>query len=84
LDPGVEAQWPWNLHPRQRSDVRIIPGVDVMITIFEIFANFRRKKLSFLKKNNVTITIFAKTSSSWSKKTPIFSLNFSAKILKKS
>jgi hypothetical protein len=42
-------------------------GVDVMITIFCDFWQFSAKKLAFLSKTKVIITIFAKTSSSLSK-----------------
>jgi hypothetical protein len=34
--------------------VGLAPGVDVMITIFAIFDNFRRKKMAFLSKTNVS------------------------------
>jgi hypothetical protein len=40
-------------------------------------------KMAFFTKTNVMIKSFAKTSSSWSKKTPIFLPNFSAKIFQK-
>jgi hypothetical protein len=43
-------------------------GVDVMITIVCDFCQFSAKKLAFFSKTNVMITIFAKTSSSLSKK----------------
>jgi hypothetical protein len=48
-----------------------------------IFAIFRRKKLAFFSKTNVTIKFFQKIRVVWAK-TPIFSLNFSAKIFSKS
>jgi hypothetical protein len=35
-----------------------VPGVDVMITIFCDFANFRRKNWRFSQKSNVMIKIF--------------------------
>jgi hypothetical protein len=54
------------------SFVGLDPGVDVMITIFCDFCQFSAKKLAFFSKNNVMITIFAKTSSSWSKKRQLF------------
>jgi hypothetical protein len=60
------------------------PGVDVIISIFCDFRQFSGKKLAFFSKTNVMIKIFAKTSSSLSKKTPIFSLHFLPKIFKKS
>jgi hypothetical protein len=60
------------------------PGVDVMITIFCDFWQFSAKKIGVFLKNQCYDQIFAKTSCSLSKKTPIFSLNVSAKIFKKS
>jgi hypothetical protein len=48
------------------------------------FSTIFGEKLAFFSKNNVMIKSFAKTSSSLSKKTPIFLLNFSPKIFKKS
>jgi hypothetical protein len=48
------------------------PGVDVMITIFCDFCQFSEKKLAFFSKTNVMITIFAKASSSLSKKRQYF------------
>jgi hypothetical protein len=48
------------------------PGVDVMITIFCDFRQFLAKKLPFFSKTNVMIKIFAKTSSSLSKKRQFF------------
>jgi hypothetical protein len=44
------------------------------------FLSILGEKMAFVSKTNVMIKLFAKTSSSLSKKTPIFSLNFSAKI----
>jgi hypothetical protein len=49
-----------------------ITGVDVMITIFCYVCQFSLKKLAFFSKTNVMITIFAKTSSSLSKKRQYF------------
>jgi hypothetical protein len=51
-----------------------------MITIFCDFCQFWAKKIAFFSKTNVMTTIFAKTSSSFEQKTPIFLLNFLAKI----
>jgi hypothetical protein len=64
--------------------VGLVPGVDVMITIPCDFCQFSAKKISVFLKNQCYDQIFAKTSCTWSKKTPIFLLNFSAKIFKKS
>jgi hypothetical protein len=50
----------------------VVPGVDVMITIFCDFRQFSAKKLAFFSKTNVVIKIFAKTSSSLSKKRQYF------------
>jgi hypothetical protein len=50
----------------------IIPGVDAMITIFCDFRQFSAKKLAFFSKTNVMIEIFAKTSSSLTKKRQYF------------
>jgi hypothetical protein len=49
-----------------------------------IFANFRRKNWRFSHKPLCYDQIFAKSSSCWSKKTPILSPIFSAKIFLKS
>jgi hypothetical protein len=46
----------------------LFAGVDVMITIFCDFRQFSAKKLAFFSKTNVMVKIFAKTSSSLSKK----------------
>jgi hypothetical protein len=43
-------------------------GVDVMITIFAIFANVRRKNWRFSKKQCYDINLAKISSSSWSKK----------------
>jgi hypothetical protein len=56
----------------------MIPGVDVMITIFSDFCQFSVKNGAFLKKQCYDQT-FAKTSISLSKKTPTLSPKFSAK-----
>jgi hypothetical protein len=53
-------------------DIASEPGVDVMITIFCDFCLFSAKKLAFFSKANVMISIFAKTSSSLSKKRQFF------------
>jgi hypothetical protein len=37
---------------------RVIPGVDVMITIFFEFGQFSAKKLAFFSKTNVMIKFF--------------------------
>jgi branched-subunit amino acid transport protein AzlD len=59
------------------------PGVDVMITIFCDFSQFSAKKLTFFSKTNVMIKILHNIALFWVKNA-IFSLNFSAKIFKKS
>jgi hypothetical protein len=57
------------------------PGVDVMLTIFCDSCQFLAKKLAVFFKNQCYDHNFCKkTSSSLSKKTPMFSLNFSGKI----
>jgi hypothetical protein len=55
-------------------------GVDVMITIFCDFRQFSAKKLAFFSKNNVMITIFAKTISSLSKNANFFAKFFGENI----
>jgi hypothetical protein len=56
-------------------------GVDVMITIFAIFANLRQK-IGVFSKTNVMIKCFAKTSSTLSKNANIFAKFFGENILK--
>jgi GH18 family chitinase len=63
---GIKSLDPW------MDLVGRIHGVDVMITIFCDFCQFSAKKLAFFSKTNVMITIFAKTSSSLSKKRQYF------------
>jgi hypothetical protein len=58
-------------------------GVDVMITIFCDFPQFSAKKLAFFFNTNVMINFFKIWLCFELKKTPIFSLNFMAKIFKK-
>jgi hypothetical protein len=58
----------------------LLPGVDVMITIFCDFRQFSAKKLAFFSKTNVMIIIFAKTSSSLSKKRQFFAKFFGENI----
>jgi hypothetical protein len=53
-----------------------------MITIFCDFCQFSAKKLAFFSKTNVMITIFAKTSSSLSKKRQLFRKIFWRKYFK--
>jgi hypothetical protein len=55
-------------------------GVDVMIIIFCDFRQFSAKKLAFFSKTNVIIKIFAKTSSSLSKKRQYFRYIFRRKL----
>jgi hypothetical protein len=55
-------------------------GVDVMITTVCDFCQFSAKKLAFFSKTNVMINFFSKFGFVLCQKTPIFSLNFSAKI----
>jgi hypothetical protein len=68
--------------PAHRTRVYTVDesGTDVMITIFCDFCQFSAKKMAFVSKTNVMITIFAKTNGSLSIKRKKFSLNFSAKI----
>jgi hypothetical protein len=53
-----------------------------MITILCDFRQFSAKKLAFFTKTNVMITIFAKTSSSLSKKRQFFAKFFVENIFK--
>jgi hypothetical protein len=57
---------------QQQQTLLNLTGVDVMITIFCDFRQFSAKKLAFFSKTNVMIKIFAKTSSSLSKKRQYF------------
>jgi hypothetical protein len=67
-------RWPLNANT-------MTAGVDFRITIFCNFWQFSAKKLAFYSKTNVIIEIFAYFSFTYfESKTPIFSLNFSAKI----
>jgi hypothetical protein len=59
--------------------VKQLPGADVMITIFCDFSQFSAKKFAFFLNTNVMIIVF-KIWLCFESKTPIFSLNFSAKI----
>jgi hypothetical protein len=63
--------------------VGLAPGVDVMITIFCDFCQFSAKKLCVFLKNQCYAQIFAKNSSSLSKKA-IFHRKIRRKYLNKS
>jgi hypothetical protein len=65
-----------------RFSIKHLSGVDVMITIYCDFTQFSVKKFSFFLNTNVML-IFSKFGFVLSQKTPIFSLNFSAKIFSK-
>jgi hypothetical protein len=56
------------------------PGVDVMIAIFCDFRQFSAKKIGVFLKNQCYDQNFAGFTFVLSQKTPIFSLNLSAKI----
>jgi hypothetical protein len=72
----------WKTLFRNKLQVRK-QGVNVMITIFGDFCHISAEKTGVFLKNHCYDQILAKTSSSLSKKTPIFSPNFSAKIFLK-
>jgi hypothetical protein len=80
-DPGREvALGNVDQHPGQES----VPGADVILTIFGDIRQFSAKKLAFFSDTNVMITFFCKIAFCFESETPIFLLNFSAKMFKKS